>query len=357
MDIKEVKKVYSNLEINKTTDDVVVDIKHLNFKHKFKFYLFYAAVVFIGVGSYISIESDIKSDGFKKALIEQNKVAPLFTYFYSDYNSELEELKQLQSLKSTKLKKLESSKVSNFSNNQYSYEDFINDVAANKISIHDMDSQIKSMKVYETYLKSYFTAYVIQNRTKTITINSNEYRFSEFASKVRGLSQTEALEKLQVPSKLILKDMNLDSDNVDYIKALSNALLIIPSINWRDERFFKELTNLKVENAVDDIKKEIFKHSRAYLFSQDGRTGFKEQINIFDEEYNQALEKEKAAQEKRYKEYQANKKLIEDEISSINTDLKLIDEAMQNIYNLQRNVSKYDFYQDKIEKNLDKVGL
>lgn len=354
--MEKIKNIFNSLEINKTTKDIEIDIKHLNIKHKIKYYAFYFGIGFLGLSTYFSITNDIKNDEFKKALIEKNNISPIAAYFYSSYVDESQELQTLLNKKIVELKDLENSKVSQSSKNQYSYNDFINDLANEKIKIN-IDEKIKSMKIYQEYLTNYFIAYFLQNKDKTVDINSNPYSFIEIGKRVSELSENEALEKLEIPSKLILKDLNLDSDNKDYIKAVSSALKIIPSYRWREREFYENLTNLDINKAVEDIKQKIYQHNETFNFVNNLNNGFKVAIDKLEEDFKAAAEIEKAEQEKRFKEYESNKLEVENKITSIKKDIELIQTTMKDIFALQNDLSKYDSLKNKIDDNLDKVGL
>lgn len=351
-----IKNIFNSLEINKTTKDIEIDIKHLNIKHKIKYYAFYFGIGFLGLSTYFSITNDIKNDDFKKALIEKNHISPIAAYFYSSYKDESQELQTLLNKKIAELRDLENSKASQSSKNQYSYNDFINDLANEKIKIN-LDEKIKSLKIYQEYLANYFVAQFIQNKDKTVEINGNAYSYIEIGKRVSGLDENEALEKLELPSKLILKELNLDSENKDYIKAVSNALKIIPSYRWREKEFYENLTNLDINKAVEDIKQKIYQHNEAFNFVNNLNNGFKVEIDKLEEDFKAAAEIEKAEQEKRIKEYESNKLEVENKITSIKKDIELIQTTMKDIFSLQNDLSKYDSLKNKIDDNLDKVGL
>lgn len=352
------KKFLKGLEINNVTDDISNDIKHLNIKNYIKFYLFYGVVFVVSVGAILGTREFISSDDFRKALIS-NGVAPLNTFFYSDYSSESKELEELKKKKEKELEELRNSQSKTFNTYSYKYDDFIADLKAGKIKVN-LDETIKEMEAFKIYLSHYFIAYIMQNKDKSITINDNKYTYFELAKKVQSMGEKEALTQLTIPAKIILDDLKLDKENTLNVEIMSMVLHNI--YNVTDIDFFSslKLKDFSIKNGIQLIKENILngkdileltiydenlKENRSYSF----------RISKLEKEYKAQVEIEKADQENKYKEYLDNKPKIDKRIAKLNQDINNIQKAMQQIRGIRSNVKDYDNYVENIDKILDEV--
>ena len=269
---KNVKKYfnhYNNLEINKKTEDVDVDLKQLNFKHKFKFYAVYSAVAIVGIGSYFTVIQNIKTDSFKKVLIEKANVSPLSALFVNSYKDELKENSLEISNVINEIDELQkdNSKMKMFT---YKYDDFLSEVNSGKIVIDGLKEKIMNHKSYDEYLEFYYFSYLVKNGNEKITLNGKDYAIDDIAKRVSKLTQDEAIERLYDPSQILLKNMKIES-SAKNINILSIAIHSLSKLDRKQVKFYKNITlNNKI---VERIENEIMRNGNIYIESQ----GFRKQ--------------------------------------------------------------------------------
>ena len=77
---EQLKSFVNDLELNKTTSSVELDLKHLNLKTKFKYYSSVFGAVLIGASLYAAATLYVKSDDIKRTLINEAGYTPLVAY-------------------------------------------------------------------------------------------------------------------------------------------------------------------------------------------------------------------------------------------------------------------------------------
>ncbi len=349
MEIKKYLKIYKDLELNKSTEDVEADIKQLQLSTKVKYYGYFIGVGFIGVAIYSSLLGSIKSDPFKATLIDKLNVSPAMTYFYSNYSSDLEKAEKYNELLNSKISDLKKQQIHQkaFS---YKYNDFLNDVRANQSSL---EFSIILNEQVSKYMEAYFLAFLQQNRDIKISLGSNEYNFIDISQKVANMETKEALEVLKVPAKTILDTYLKDiSKNELNLNSLSNALYSLSKLSYQDSNFF---ANLKIpDNALNELKSSLLKGDSTYSLISNG---YKQTIKLpkLDDYFEKEYAIKKADFEKDLEFFEINQnKIIE--------DLKILQEQQDKtillisfINKLQTDVINYKSHKEKIENLLEEI--
>lgn len=348
------KKFIRELEFNNVTDDISNDIKHLNIKSYIKFYLFYGSIVLFSIGAIIGLKELILSDKFRQGLFKSG-VSPINTLFYSDYSSDKKELEELKEKKERELNTLRNNQSQTFSKSSYSYKDFLADIKDEKIKVN-LDETIKEMEAFKFYLANYFTAYVLQNKDKSITINNNEYTYYGLVEKVKNMNSSEALTQLSIPSKIILKDLKLDEDDNLNVETMAIVLHNLTRVTNEDFYISLNMKDFSINNGVKLIKEAILNNEyRIVIKANNGELVNQFNISRLDTQYNEQLEIQKAEQETKHKHYLENKSKIDKQISKLNEDISNISKAMYEIDKLQREPINYAVHEENIEKLLDNV--
>ena len=349
MEIKKYLKIYKDLELNKSTEDVEADIKQLQLSTKVKYYGYFATVSILGIAIYSSLLGSIKSDPFKATLIDKLNVSPAMTYFYSNYSSDLEKAEKYNELLNSKISDLKKQQIHQkaFS---YKYNDFLNDVRANQSSL---EFSIILNEQVSKYMEVYFLAFLQQNRDIKISLGSNEYNFIDISQKVANMETKEALEVLKVPAKTILDTYLKDiSKNELNLNSLSNALYSLSKLSYQDSNFF---ANLKIpDNALNELKSYLLKGDSTYSLISNG---YKQTIKLpkLDDYFEKEYAIKKADFEKDLEFFEINQnKIIE--------DLKILQEQQDKtillisfINKLQTDVINYKSHKEKIENLLEEI--
>lgn len=71
------KSVYNDLELNKTTEDVAVDLHHLQVGVKIRYYTYYTVLTIVSIAIFFIALHYIKSDSFRTRLINEAGVSPV----------------------------------------------------------------------------------------------------------------------------------------------------------------------------------------------------------------------------------------------------------------------------------------
>ena len=340
-------KIFNNLEINKSTDDVETDIKYLNFKNKLKYYGFYALVV--GASAYIYMGSlhSIEANSFNKQLIKQANVSPLMTLFYSDFSSEKQETtKEIQN-NSKKITLLQA-KIKQNQNFSYPYSQFLNDVKSGKIDV-DFDNILK--KAREKYMKAYFLATLTQDKKTTVKLGSKEYSYLAISKKLSTFDRQTLQKAIMIPVHVILLKLNLKATN-DNVMALKSALRSLIYLNGSNLTFYK---NLKISKNADNLLKKAVENDKQFFKIQSGFL----QENIALPTLNSAYQKEKAIKKTEYnsklKQMKADNLKHRKAIEKLSVKVEKEKELVQAINRLQNNVSNYDSNKKVVEKIIKEI--
>lgn len=262
---------FNSLELNKTTEDVETDLKHLNFKQRFKYISFYASVVVLGTGMYFGIVSEIKKDSFATALIEQQGVNPVAAYLTDTYTEELDYSEKKLKTLDKEINKI-SRDLRNMKSFSYSKKDFRNDIKSGAISDDIVNEAIAKSDALKKLQKAHFFYWILNNDETEIVLNNNQYDIKKITNKawnlMRKKSRNEATIALNEPAKKILKLMQLPL-NIDYVNNLSSALIDVNKLNYTDKKLYKNLKGKKEEKMfwvhlfdkkIEDSHKIIKEH-------------------------------------------------------------------------------------------------
>ena len=349
MEIKKYISAFKSMELNKTTEDVEADIKHLQFGTKLKYYGYYFAVAVVGIGIYSSLISNIKEDPFRATLIKELNVAPLFSYFYSDYSSELEKANAYKDLITKKINELQKQQIHSkgFS---YKYDDFLNDVRANQSSL---EFSIILNEQVSKYMEAYFLAFLQQNKDKTITLGSNEYNFIDISKRVQTLDKSEALEKLKIPAQMILDKYLEDiSKKEENLKILSNALYSLSNLNYQDANFFNDL---KIPaTALEELKTYLLKGDSTYSLISNG---YKQTIKLpkLDTYFEKEYTIKKSEYEKNISSFEEKQKAILENISNLQIEQDKVSLLIYSINKLKSDIKNYKTNKEDVENKLKEI--
>lgn len=345
--VKKYHNAFKSMEINKTTEDVDIDIKYLQIGYKLKYFGYYAGISLLSVGLYFGALNGIKEDKFRADLIEKAKVNPFSSFLYSDYSDELAKAEKVKDESKDKLYSLQKEQIQakSFS---YTYNDFMSDVKAGKVGL-DMSSKLEAP--IREYMEAYFMAYVVQNQIKTVALGSKEYSYIDIANKVKKLSQEVALEKLQVPAKSILDTLEVDKTKKN-IDALANALHSLPSLNYRTANFYK---SLKLKPYAKEEIKSAFYSGKTFYSLTAGRYGQKIELPKFISEYQAQKKSERALYDTNKQKMEARKAELNKEINDIKDTSKLVSNLISSIHKLKSDVANYDTHKEQIETILGEL--
>jgi len=335
---------FKSMELNKTTEDVDIDIKHLQVGQKLKSFSYYAGISLLSVGLYIGSLNYIKYDTFRADLIEKAQVNPFSTFFYSDYADELQKAITAKDEMNNKLVSLEREQrqAKRFS---YKYRDFLSDIKSGKVYI-DFDKFLK--KPIEEYMNAYFLAYVVQNQNSMVALGSKEYSYKDISVKVSKLNQEIALEKLNIPTKTILEALRMDLIDTN-VKALSKALHKLSKLNYKNTAFYKSL-ELKAD-AREYIKIAILSNKSSIKLNGAGY-GQKIYLPQFKEAYQVQTSKEKVLYDANKQKMEAKKMLLQTEVKNLEQNIQLVDSLIRAINSLKTDVTNYDINKELVETAL-----
>ncbi|MEA1891317.1 MAG: hypothetical protein U9N33_01235 [Campylobacterota bacterium] len=248
-DLKPYLDKFNSLELNKTTEDVETDLKHLNFKQRFKYISFYTSILVLGAGLYFGIVSEIKKDSFATALIEQQGVNPVAAYLTDTYTEELDYSEKKLKTLDKEINKI-SRDLRNMKSFSYSKNDFRNDIKSGAISDDIVNKAISKSDALKKLQKAHFFYWILNNDETEIVLNGNQYDIKKITSKawnlMRKKSRNEATIALNEPAKKILKLMQLPL-NIDYVNNLSSALIEVNTLNSSEKRLYKDFIKSRTD--------------------------------------------------------------------------------------------------------------
>ena len=349
MEIKKYLKIYKDLELNKSTEDVEADIKQLQLSTKVKYYGYFATVSILGIAIYSSLLGSIKSDPFKATLIDKLNVSPAMTYFYSNYSSDLEKAEKYNELLNSKISDLKKQQIHQkaFS---YKYNDFLNDVRANQSSL---EFSIILNEQVSKYMEAYFLAFLQQNKDKTITLGSNEYNFIDISKRVQTLDKVEALEKLKIPAQMILDKYLEDiSKKEENLNILSNALYSLSNLNYQDANFFNDL---KIPaTALQELKTYLLKGDSTYSLISNG---YKQTIKLpkLDTNFEKEYTIKKSEYEKNISSFEEKQKAILENISNLQIEQDKVSLLIYSINKLKSDIKNYKTNKEDVENKLKEI--
>jgi len=351
---KRLKAFYSfvkDLEINKNTLDVEEDLKYANLRLKMK-YGVYSVVSFLAISVPVgAMYYETIKDPFRADLVKKANVAPAFSYFHDDYNAtKASTLKELEDIE-TRLRAIQSSvKSASGVEIAYTYNNFVDDLKKNNISIENFDQKIKEKPVYRQWMHDYFIAYLVQKAQETVTINDKEYTLESISQKVKGMAEAEAKEHLGMPANLIIAKSKSDNDEITKA-ALVDALydLSVTSLDNRSLEFLKKVelddTNLKAVNVIKEAL--LNKEPQAKMLAGTLMKPFK--VGTLEDEFKAESVNQKIKADERMRDYLANKTKVETELKQIIERGKALRELVTLIDKMRSDVAHYFDYQEKID--------
>jgi hypothetical protein len=340
-------EVFKTAELNRNTEDVDQDLKHLHISETIKYRAYYLFFIALGFWLYFYGIGVIKEDPFRKELIIEANVSPIMTFLYSDYKTEKEKAeKEKESLQKKIIVLYKKNKETKPFH--YEYTRFLNDVRSNGMAINFEKILEKDIPAY---MEKYFLSYLEKNKENNISIRGKEFTLLAISEKVKPLQKFDAFEKLKLPATVILDSLKMKQNKTN-IDALSNSLYRLSSLDYRNATFYKNVNIDK--NATKALSSAILNNKTKYLFDSKLYTSSINLPNLQNEykkQYKIEKEKYQKTKEKREAKREVNKKNAE----KIKTKIDLLSSLIQQIKNLQINVVDYKQNKETVEKILGEL--
>lgn len=342
------KSVFNDLELNKTTEDVAVDLHHLQVGVKIRYYAYYTVVTLASVTIFFSALHYIKSDNFRDRLINEAGVSPVSSLIYSDYREEQNVSRTRLHEISYELREIDSLKSGTFT---YGSRQFRAEVKSGKLDAY-IDEIVKGSEAEKKFLQIYFLSYLIGRKDDTVMINGNEYTFADIADKVKDLSREEAMMRLQKPAETILETAGLDAALRDN---LTDALLILPQLDSRSSKFYAAL-DMPTPPEPDKMIKSALAEGKSDLELR-SRTGYRQTIALpsLDELEKKRYQAEKAVFDTKAQDIAAKKKELEDKRIKLEKEAEAQQRVITAIDVLNQDIAYYKKNELLVEDALDKL--
>lgn len=341
-------RAFNNLELNKTTEDVSLDIKHMQIGAKLKAYSFYAITTIIAGYSYIYVSSVIKEDDFRKDLITKAGVPPLMSFFYKNYSKDEEFKNKINNQKIEIDKQITAiqalNKTSGFSYTSYNLMDDLKNKSIN-LDLKRFEAQRVE------FLQDYYFSILIQKMNEKVELGEKEYTINEIANRLKSLSEDEAKENSKLPvEKLIEKFSFVKSDE----SIISYCLFNMNKINYNLVKFYQNLT---LSGTFEENLNTSISNGIRYISLNSNNSGSKkiDLSSTLEEIYkeNFAIKKEKFEQEKIKFEQEKSSKLSE--LTFLEEQRKLLNSLISEFNSIGSDVTKYKEKKQKIEELEEKI--